>query len=1256
MTDLVGQQLGNYRLIRLLGRGGFAEVYLGEHIYLKSHAALKVLHTRLTDEDTQQFVQEAQTLARLSHPHIVRLLDFSVQEGTPFLAMEYAPGGTLRTLHPKGSCLALDTIIPYVTQVAEALQYAHNRRLIHRDVKPENMLLGPGSEVLLSDFGLAMLAPHTLSASTQAMDQSLTGTIAYLAPEQLQGKPRPASDQYALGIVVYEWLCGTAPFRGSPIEVAMQHLSVPPASLQELLPDLAPAIEEVVLRALAKEPELRFTSVQDFATALQHSWHETLYPPLKPELTSQSPAEGGQSKSSTRHLPTGTVTLLFSDIEGSTRLLQQLDERYALMLAEYRQLLRHAFEKFGGHEVDTQGDAFFGVFARATDAVAAAVTVQRTLTNYAFPEGVSVRVRMGLHTGEPELSTQGYVGLVVHSAARIMGTSHGGQILLSQTTRGLVDHDLPEGVSLRDLGEHRLKDLQRPERLFQLVISGLPADFPPLKTLENRPSNLPTQATPFIGREKEMATVRDLLCREDVRLLTLTGVGGTGKTRLALQVAAELCDLFTDGAYFVNLAPISDPEFVVPTIAQALSIREVAGQPLLEHLKEELQQKQLLLVLDNFEQVVTAAPGVLDLLAACPKLKVLVTSRKMLRVRAEHEFTVPPLALPDPTRLPELTELSHYAAVALFIQRAQAVQPDFQMTPVNARAIAEICVRLDGLPLAIELATTRVKLLSPQALLARLNQRLQILTNGARDAPIRQQSLRNNIAWSYDLLTAEEQRLFRRLSVFVGGCTLEAVEGICAALDGSNGTTSVLDGVVSLIDKSLLQQAGQQEHELRLMMLEMIREYGLEMLKALGEMEITRQAHAAYFLALAEGAQAEISGPQQAVWLGQLEQEHDNLRAALQWSLEQGEADQSMAMALPFSRALTGFWRTCGHYSEGRTFLKRVLAGSKGSMTALRAEALNIAAGLAAAQGDYGEAEGLSQESLALSRELEDARNIASSLSVLADVAVAKDDSLTARTLMEEALALYKELRDKKGVANALFELGWQAKQQEQYPRARAFLEEALVMVEDGGDTKNGGSMGPEPGPQSQGKFLPGITGRWKQFPRWANIVAIVALLILVVGLVWSLPGTRFQKFGNGTLFLNSYCQSLHYNKVTADYFCASDKSSHKADLMAACNWQYPKQDLHVEDTDPSNPSNPNRFLCYASQNKPEGNGRDLNVIGFCQSLGYGTASYEGNNWMCVPQSPLKIDLNKACQMQYNRPDAIARHDNDNGNWECYEF
>lgn len=395
-------------------------------------------------------------------------------------------------------------------------------------------------------------------------------------------------------------------------------------------------------------------------------------------------------------------------------------------------------------------------------------------------------------------------------AARIMSAGYGGQVLLSQTTRHLVEHHLPEGVSLQNLGEHRLKNLPQKRHLCQLVIADLPTDFPPLKTLDAHAYNLPVQPTPLIGREREVAAVYQLLLREDVRLLTLTGAGGSGKTRLGLHVAAKLSDHFPDGIFFVNLATISDAELVVPTIAQTLSVKENPSRSIVEQLQVFLQEKLLLLVLDNFEQVVSAACILSDLLAQCSHLKLLVTSRTVLHLAAEHEFPVPPLSLPtDLNHLPDLVTLSQYEAVALFIARAQALKPDFQVSNASAPAVAEICTRLDGLPLAIELAAARIKLLPPQALLARLGQGLMVLTSGVRDAPARQQTLRKTIDWSYQLLDTAEQRLFRRLSVFVGGCTFQAIEAVCTDRDTNTHAVWMLDGVASLIDKSLLQQIEQ---------------------------------------------------------------------------------------------------------------------------------------------------------------------------------------------------------------------------------------------------------------------------------------------------------------------------------------------------------------------------------------------------------------------------------------------------------------
>ena len=744
-----------------------------------------------------------------------------------------------------------------------------------------------------------------------------------------------------------------------------------------------------------------------------------------------------------RDLPVGTITLLFTDIEGSTHLLQQLGERYAELLIECRNLLSAAFHAHSGHEVDTQGDAMFFVFARANDALLAAVDAQRELASHSWPDDVAVRVRMGLHTGEPFRLAEGYIGLDVHYTARIMSSAYGGQVLLSHTTRDLVEHDLPEGVRLRDLGEHYLKDLERPIPLSQLVIAGLPADFPPLKTLDNRFDSLPVQPTPLIGREHEVATLGQLLRREDVHLVTLTGPGGTGKTRLAIQTASELRDMFVDGICLVSLAPINDPMLVIPTIARAFGIRDGVGQPISARLAEVLLRKQMLLLLDNFEQVVEAASQVADLLTSCPQLKLLVTSREVLHVRAEHEFAVPPLALPDLTHLPELAALTNLPSVALFLQRAQAARPEFQLTSTNARAVAEICVRLDGLPLAIELAAARMKLLSPQVLLARLSRRLAILTGGARDLPTRQQTLRNTIEWSYQLLSIEEQRLFRWLSIFVSGCTFQAAEAVC---DGSDdGSGDVFDGVASLIDKSLLQrveQTGEENEEPRLQMLETIREYGLEVLTANGEGEVARQAHANYFLSLVEEAEPALKGPSLVTWLERLEREHNNLRAALQWTIESGRTET----ALRFGIALERFWVVRGHRNEGLAFLERALDGSDGVATDVRAKALLAAARLAFIQSNYDQGETLAKESLTLFRKLGDRRGIALSLDRLGMAEWRRGDFPAARVLLEEDLPLFKEIDDKDRVAWSLFTLGLLNNKQGEYSRAYTLFEESLTL------------------------------------------------------------------------------------------------------------------------------------------------------------------------------------------------------------------
>ncbi|MFL5697860.1 MAG: tetratricopeptide repeat protein [Ktedonobacteraceae bacterium] len=564
-------------------------------------------------------------------------------------------------------------------------------------------------------------------------------------------------------------------------------------------------------------------------------------------------------------------------------------------------------------------------------------------------------------------------------------------------------------------------------------------------------NNLPVQLTSLIGREQQVAAACALLSRPEVRLLTLLGPGGVGKTRLGVQIATELVDAFVDGICFVPLAPISDPDLVVPTIARTFGLGETGDRSLLELLKAYLREQQLLLLLDNFEQVVTAAAVITELLVTCPDLKVLVTSRTSLRVRGEREFPVPPLALPDPKHLPAIESLSQYASVALFVERALALKPDFQLTGTNAHAIAEICARLDGLPLAIELAATRIKLLPPQALLARLGSRLQVLTEGARDVPERQQTLRNAIKWSYDLLSTNEQRLFRRLSVFVGGCTLAAVEEVCKAL--GDVATNVLEGVASLIDKNLLQQVEDVNGEPRLLMLETIREYGLECLEAsevageAGGAEATRLAHANYYLKLAEETEQKLRSAQQVIWLEQLEREHDNLRTALRWLVEGEEVE----MALRLAGALCQFWVVRGHLSEGRQWLEGMLSGSNLETVSMRvrAKALNGAGVMAYTQGDYGHAKVLCQESLELFRKLGNRHGIASSVNGLAFVALVAGDYAAASAMFEESLVLFRELGDKWNLADTLYFSALAASfrvDQTDTAAARSMVEESLAI------------------------------------------------------------------------------------------------------------------------------------------------------------------------------------------------------------------
>lgn len=737
-------------------------------------------------------------------------------------------------------------------------------------------------------------------------------------------------------------------------------------------------------------------------------------------------------------LPTGTVTFFFSDIEGSTRLIQQLGDRYPDVLLAHHTIQRKALAANGGQELRTEGDSFFIVFGSAIDACRGAADVQRLLAQHDWPDGNQLRVRIGLHTGEAALIGNEYLGIDVHRAARVAGAAHGGQVLLSETTRPLVENGLPDGLVIKDLGVHRLKDLARPERLFQLSINGLPDDFPPLRTLESSPNNLPTQLTSFIGRDDQVREAKELLSR--ARLLTLTGPGGTGKTRLSLQIAADVMDQFPDGVFFVPLASVNDPELVPSAIAQALSVQTTGSRRPIDALLDYLRDKRTLLVLDNFEQLLPAAPITSTLLEGSSWLRLIVSSRAVLRVYGEQEFPVPPLALPDHKSHPTLTAVSQFEAVRLFIERAVAVKPDFQATNENAPAIAGICERVDGLPLAIELAAARIKLFSPQALLTRLEKSLSALGTGARNLPTRQQTLQGAIEWSYDLLEPPARRLLARFSVFARGASLAQAEPVCGPAEEIG---DVLDGLDQLADQSLVRRLPDFD-EPRFLMLQTIRDFALDQLQASGEAPAIKDRHVQVFIALAKEAQPNLFGKERKTWLDRLEIEQDNFRAALDWAIASGDARKGMQLA----SSLWRFWQMRGHLHEGRARMTAVLGlPNAEQFPQERLQALESAGSLAYWQADMETAQRFYNECLELTRTMGDRRALANALYNAAfPSVVTRQELVRSRALMDEALPIFRELGDQSSVARTLWAIGNSYYFEGNYPMALAKLHESEAL------------------------------------------------------------------------------------------------------------------------------------------------------------------------------------------------------------------
>jgi predicted ATPase/Tfp pilus assembly protein PilF len=722
-------------------------------------------------------------------------------------------------------------------------------------------------------------------------------------------------------------------------------------------------------------------------------------------------------------------------------------------LDHYNTILEQAIGACGGTVFKAGDDLVYAAFPTPQSAVAAALAAYWTMHTQSWGMAAAPQVRMALHSGPAGRYSTTYVGPTFNHAVSLLAACRSGQVLLSQDTYDQIDGSLPAGTDLHDLGEQRLKDLTRPEHIFQLLPLQRPTDISLSREPAPFPVNLPVLPSPLIGRDREVAEICDFLRRADLRLLTLLGSSGTGKTRLSLQVAVELAGEFEDGVYFVPLAPVGSAVLVASAIAQALSIKETGDRPLLEALQGHLAEREMLLILDNFEQLLEAVPLVANLLAAAPCLKILVTSHVGLGLPGEQLFPVPPLALPNPKRLPPLDELAHYPSIALFLVRAQVVHHDFALTAENAAAVAELCGCLAGIPLAIELVAAHCDSFTPVEMLAQVSERLAAERERTGEPLTHRQVLREALAWSYALLGPEDQALLARMGVFAGGCTLEAVSAVCNP--EGDLTIDVPAGTTLLLSKNLLVQEQWLSDEPRYVMLDMVLQFSQARLADRGEVDQLRRSHAAYCLALAGQAEAGLTGADQEHWLQRLEDDLHNIRAALQWSSVHGEP----ATAVQLAGSLWRFWYIHGHLSEGRRWLSQALAAGVARdplmPVALRTKALTGASVLSFVQGDYPRAKAFAEQNLSIFRALDDQRGIANTLSNMGAMAVEQGDYATAGPLLTESLALRRALGDTWGIAVALNNLARVIEGQGDYAQAESLYIESLALFREMADKGN---------------------------------------------------------------------------------------------------------------------------------------------------------------------------------------------------------
>ena len=750
-----------------------------------------------------------------------------------------------------------------------------------------------------------------------------------------------------------------------------------------------------------------------------------------------------QTSEHTTTLPAGTVTLFMSDVEGSTRLWEEEPDAMSESMSRHDALVAENIGKCSGHliKVRGEGDAAFAVFQNAPDAIACALDLQRTFLSEPWPASAPLRVRISLHTGEAELREGDYYGPVVNRCARLRAVGYGQQTVLTEATRNVVRERLPDGVSLKDLGVHRLKDLDIPERVFQLVHPDILQEFPPLKSLTVMSNNLPVQLTNFVGREQDVATVKSLL--QENRLVTMAGAGGLGKTRLALEVAGELIEEYPNGVWLVELAPLADPALVPAQIAQAVGVREEPGRTILDSLADHLRPRKLVFVLDNCEHLISAAGDVVrHLLSMCPDIRILATSQGPLAVEGEKLWRINPLPVPKANIKFSVESLVEFGSVKLFLDRAVQANPNFKLDSDNAAAVGDICRRLDGVPLAIELAAARVRSLSPSQIEERMGERFRLLTTGAATAPTRHQTLRAAVEWSYDLLPEPERLMFRRLSVFAGGFSLEAAEEVPAGDDFDE--FEALELLSELVDKSLVS-GDPMDGKVRYKMLESLRQFGAEKLSDSGEEGSVRGRHVDWFLNLADRAEPELQSSEQLMWLDRLQEELDNFRQALAWSAGANSPEAGLKLAA----ALRGFWELRDLPTEGREWLDRALLNPGQSPLDVQVKALNAAGVLASVKGDHRRAVSFFAESLGFARQIGDKEGAARALVNLGNTAREQGDYAEARSLFLESLKIMQDEGDKRGIALSFQALGNISWLQGDFAEARSLFDRSLEIYRE---------------------------------------------------------------------------------------------------------------------------------------------------------------------------------------------------------------